>query len=424
MTLCIIIFALTIVGLIICVITGANIKGFPIYLLVTLLGTVLVLACQVLPLDIALKGLWNNSSVNPIKILVLFISMTSLSVFLDEVGFFTFLACYTLKKAGISQLKLFSLLFVVVSILTVFTSNDIIILTFTPFICYFCKRAKLNPLPYLILEFVSANTFSMMLLIGNPTNIYLSLFKDISFGEYLSVMYLPAIFGGVTAFIVLLLLFKKQLATPMSCNYESFKPNTPLVIIGVLHLAICTILLAVAQFINLQMWLITLIFSLSLFIIVSVYKLIKKEPFTDLKSTLKRLPWGLIPFLISMFILVESLNYTGVTKTLANALPKGVFSYGIISTLSANLLNNIPMSVLFGSIINFASAGKAEIFATIIGSNIGAYLTPIGALAGIMWLNILSTHGQKISFLKFMLYGVIVAIPTLLISLLGLLITI
>jgi len=420
MTLCIIIFALTIVGMIICVITNANIKKIPLYLIVTLLGAILVLACRVLPLEIALKGLWNNSSVNPIKILVLFISMTSLSVFLDEVGFFTFLACFTLKKAGISQLKLFFLLFIVVSVLTVFTSNDIIILTFTPFICYFCKRAKLNPLPYLILEFVSANTFSMMLLIGNPTNIYLSLFKNVSFGEYFSVMWLPAILGGITAFLVLWLLFKKHLATPISFTYETFKPNTPLVILGVCHLAICTILLAVAQFINLEMWLITLAFSVSLFISVIIYKLIKKEPMQDVKLTLKRLPWGLIPFLISMFILVESLNYTGVTQEIAKALPKGVFSYGVISTLSANLLNNIPMSVLFGSIINFASLGKAEIFATIIGSNIGAYLTPIGALAGIMWLNILSTHGEKISFLKFMLYGITIAVPTLLVSLLAL----
>ncbi len=421
---CIVIFALTIVGMIICVVTNANIKKVPLYLVVVLIGAVLILAFRLLPFKVALKGLWNSTSVNPIKILILFISMTSLSIFLDEVGFFTFLAVATLKKAGISQLKLFFLLFVVVSILTVFTSNDIIILTFTPFICYFCKRAKLNPMPYLILEFVSANTFSMMLLIGNPTNIYLSLFKDIGFFEYLSVMWLPAIFGGITAFIVLFLMFKKDLSTPISASYEDFKPNKPLVIIGVLHLAICTLLLAIAQFINLEMWLVTLSFAISLIIVVIIYKLIKKESFKDLTQTAKRLPWGLIPFLLSMFILVEGLNYTGVTQKIADFLPKGVFSYGIASTLSANLLNNIPMSVLFGSVINLASCSKAEIFATIIGSNVGAYLTPIGALAGIMWINILRSQEIKLSFLKFMLYGIIIATPTLLASLLGLLITI
>ena len=424
MVLCSIIFCVTILGMLVCVITNAKLKKLPLYLIVTLLGAILVLALQVLPLKPALKGLWNNSSVNPIKILVLFISMTSLSVFLDEVGFFTYLACLTLKKAGVSQKRLFTLLFIVVSVLTVFTSNDIIILTFTPFICYFCKRANLNPLPYLIQEFVSANTFSMMLLIGNPTNIYLSLYKQISFGEYFSVMWLPALLGGITSYLVLLVLFKKQLSTPISISYENFKPNVPLVIIGVSFLSASTILLAISQFLQIEMWLIALGFALGLFAVVLVYKLIKKEPLQDLTHTLKRLPWGLIPFLISMFILVESLLYNGILNNIANILPKGILSYGVFSTLSANLLNNIPMSVLFGSLLNISGGGKAEIFATIIGSNVGAYLTPIGALAGIMWLNILSSHNVKISFLKFMMYGVIVAVPTLLASLLGLYIVI
>jgi len=424
MILCSVIFAITILGMIICVITNASFKKVPLYLVITSLGAILVLALQVLPIKVAIKGLWNSSSVNPIKILVLFISMTSLSVFLDEVGFFTFLACFTLKKAGISQKKLFLLLFIVVSVLTIFTSNDIIILTFTPFICYFCKRAKLNPIPYLIEEFVSANTFSMMLLIGNPTNIYLSLFKNVNFGEYFSVMFLPAIAGGITAFLILFFIFRKQLETPISFTYEDFKPNFPLVIIGSSFLALCTLLLAIAQFINLDMWLISLSFALALIVVVLLYKLVKKEPMQDLARTIKRLPWGLIPFMLSMFILVESLNYCEVTKVFAKVIPKGAFSYGIVSTLSANLLNNIPMSVLFGSIINFARVSRVEIFATIIGSNIGAYLTPIGALAGIMWLNILGEHNVKISFLKFVYYGIIIAIPTLLISLLSLIIVI
>ena len=79
----------------------------------------------------------NLGSVAPVKILGLFISMTVLSVFLDELGFFKVLANAALKKSGKSTRKLFFLLYTTVSILTFFTSNDIIVLTFTPFICYF-----------------------------------------------------------------------------------------------------------------------------------------------------------------------------------------------------------------------------------------------------------------------------------------------
>jgi arsenical pump membrane protein len=67
--------------------------------------------------------------------------MTAFSVFLDELGFFRVLASAALHRAGSSQKILFFILYFTVSILTVFTSNDIIILTFTPFICAFARRA-------------------------------------------------------------------------------------------------------------------------------------------------------------------------------------------------------------------------------------------------------------------------------------------
>ena len=150
-----------------------------------------------------LSGLSADTAVNPIKILVLFFSMSMLSVFLDEVGFFRYLACLTLTKANTSQKKLFVFLFVIVSVLTVFTSNDIIILTFTPFICYFAKNAGIDPTPYLFCELVAANTWSMMFIIGNPTNIYLATANGIGFVDYFRVMSIPTLAGGLTAFAVL-----------------------------------------------------------------------------------------------------------------------------------------------------------------------------------------------------------------------------
>ena len=118
-----------------------------IFWIASFIGAILILAVGALSIEDAFAGLTKDmwamfenktvNSINPVKIMVLFFAMTSLSVFLDELGFFKLLALITLKKAGVSQKRLFVLLFLVVSILTVFTSNDIVILTFTPFICCF-----------------------------------------------------------------------------------------------------------------------------------------------------------------------------------------------------------------------------------------------------------------------------------------------
>ena len=102
-----------------------------------LLGTIFVLLFHFIDLDKVISGLTTNSSINPIKIIILFFSMTFMSIVLDELGFFEYLAHKALNKAKANQKVLFFILYALTSILTIFTSNDIIILTFTPFIIFF-----------------------------------------------------------------------------------------------------------------------------------------------------------------------------------------------------------------------------------------------------------------------------------------------
>ena len=75
------------------------------------------------------------------------------------------------------------------------------------------------------------------------------------------------------------------------------------------------------------------------------------------------------------------------------------------------------MSVLFGGVLE-SGAGAGAVYATIVGSNLGAYLTPVGALAGIMWTGLLRTYEVDFSFRKFVLYGAALSLPALASSLL------
>ncbi len=391
------------------------------YWVVAFIGAVLLLVTGCLPFRELIGGLTQNTSVNPLKILVLFFSMTSLSVYLDVLGFFRFLANAVLKRAGHNQKTLFLFLYLTVSILTVFTSNDIIILTFTPFICFFAKKAKISPLPYLIAEFVAANTWSMALIIGNPTNIYLASSAGVDFMQYLKVMLLPTIVAGVISFVVLYALFHNKLRESITPNVSDEPVRDKiLLVVGILHLALCTILLTVSSYINLDMWIISLCFAVSLFASTAVICLVRRKPISLLYRTFARLPFELIPFVISMFTIVLSLDYTGATSIIASLFTDdfAALSFGVTSFISANIINNIPMSVLFSSVLDKTSLSGAGymqgLYSCIAGSNIGAYLTPVGALAGIMWSSILKRYGVDLSFKKFVKYGTIVATPTLL----------
>lgn len=396
-----------------------------IYWAVVLVGAVLMVIFGFLSPSEILSGLTEDSAINPLKILVLFISMTELSIFLDEVGLFSALAVMAVQRAKTSQRSLFFYLFAMVSILTVFTSNDIIILTFTPFICYFSKNAKINPIPYLFTEFVAANTWSMMFIIGNPTNIYLATSASIGFGGYFAIMWLPTFFAGLCALGILYLIFRKDLDAPMKASVSTVRINDPfLLLLGLIHLTGCTICLVISSYIGLEMYKVTFGFFLSLCFFVIVHQTIHKHSNHEMLRTIKRAPFELIPFVLSMFVLVLALDKYHVTDSIANLLgsKQVILRYGLSSFLTANVINNIPMSVLFCSVCdNLDKALMSKgLFASIIGSNIGAFFTPLGALAGIMWSSILKKHEVKFSFLTYIRYGVVISVPVLLTALFGL----
>ena len=386
------------------------------YWIIALIGAIILLSFSLAPIKEVFSQLTNNTSVNPIKIIILFFSMTILSIYLDEVGLFKYLANVAAKKAKNNQFSLFIILYCLTATLTIFTSNDIVILTFTPFICFFCKNSKINPIPYLVAEFAAANTWSLMFIIGNPTNIYLATSAGLSFFEYFKMMAIPTICAGIVEFLVLFLLFNKKLRMPLQITDEDYSiENKPALIIGLAHLVICLIFLIISSYIHIEMWIISLSCAVSLLTISVIMCLITKKNWNYITESLKKLPYQLIPFFLSMFVIVVALNYQGVSEKIASMLGNTniVWTYGFSSFFVSNLINNIPMSILFTDLCaNVSSANfNAAIYASIIGSNIGAFLTPTGALAGIMFTNLVNEHETKFSFLDFVKYGAIISIP-------------
>ena len=397
---------------------GKN-KKFKIYSLIPLIGGFFMVALGSLTWSDVLTSFTENTSVNPIKILVLFLSMTVYSLILDKTGFFGYVSGVVLKKAGHNQLTVFLSMYAVIALLTVFTSNDIVILTFTPFICKFCKAAEIDVVPYLIMEFVVANTWSLLLLIGNPTNIYISGAFGISFTEYFVHMALPTVAAGVASLMLMLIMFGKKLRKEIRTDTQITPINDkPLMTVALVHLLACIVLLAISQYTNIEMWLISFGVAVSAVLCSCITLAIRSKRLDKVVCAIKGMPFEIIPFVIGMFIIVMGLDKSGITQLFSEALGhgNGVITYGLASLLSSNFLNNIPMSVLFSKILAVSSS-MSEVYATIVGSNIGAFITPVGALAGIMWSNLIKQNNVKLSVAKFVVYGVSIGIPTTLASL-------
>lgn len=429
MVLPLIIIAIVLVVMQLCVVFDWKIKikniSFDCYWIVCLIGALICIVGGFLS-GSSLKNIFVGAGdgMNPLQILVVFISASSLSVLLDKIGFFSYIAKVALNKSKSNQTKIFFTFNIIIAILTIFTSNDIIILTFTPFICFFTKYAKIDPTPYLVSEFVSANAWSMFFYIDNPTNIYLCSLHGITFLDFTVRMFLPAIVAGLSSIGLSYLIFRKKLKQPIEIeDVEVERPNKTLLSIGITGLGLMIVFMMIGPYIGLDIWYIPLAFAILSYVSALIYCFCKKEKLSIFVDALKDLPYSLIPFLLSMSIIVATLTDVGVIQKLGEALDgKSMFLIGFLAFFVGNIVNNIPMTMLFTGILSCMTTTLNSVYAVVIASNICAFLTPVGSLAGIMFMSILKENDVKFSVKQFVGYGAIISIPVMAISLLMLLI--
>ncbi|KAG0047583.1 hypothetical protein BGZ83_007389 [Gryganskiella cystojenkinii] len=131
-----------------------------------------------------------------------------------------------------------------------------------------------------------------------------------------------------------------------------------------------------------------------------------------------RMPWAILPFTFSMFIMVEGLSDVGWISIFArwatHLVPNYIaatYAIGFVSVLLCNIFNNVPMTILVARILQhpeFANhplateeVVKGCLFGLIVGSNLGACTTLISSLAGLMWDSVLRSKKSQVGFWNF-----------------------
>jgi len=381
-----------------------------------IVGVIILFVTGSVGIDTITRGIIGGANVKPYSIIILIMSLSYICVSLDFTGFFEYLSLRVVGISGNSGKRLFIYFFLLTAFLTLFTDNDIVILTMTLIIFYVSKNVGMDPIPLLFAQFFAVNTLGMALYIGNPTNIIAADAYGLSFVEFARWMFLPSIFAAASCLLLLWLVFRRriprEIKTPKIDPHSALK-NRTWALFGSIVLA-CTILF-ISLPIGVPLWTITLFFAIVMFL----YNVVSHR--SSIPAISSRMPWKIVPFLIGLFIIVESLASTGWTDLFASQLSKisgslitTVFGIGFLSSLAAGVMNNHPMTIFFVKALqspSFAAPHPTQLGSTlalIAGSNFGANFTLIGALAGIMWAKILSDKGCSISFSEFSKYGFLI----------------
>lgn len=380
-------------------------------------GALLLIVLRLIPLKLAGKAIAEG-----LDVYLFLIGMMLLSELAREHAVFDWLSSAAVHHAGGSSSRLFLLVYLSGVLVTTCMSNDATAVVLTPAVLAVVRKSKAKPIPFLFACAMVANAASFVLPISNPANLVVFHAGMPPLGRWLLFFGVPSIFSIVATFLVLRWYFREQL----QCSINGAGEQTRLNGNGKLVLAGLTLVVGVlltVSALHKDLGMPTCLAAIAIVVAVSLKA--KSNPLVPVRG----ISWSTIALVAALFILVNAVEAIGALQYVSEALhwagglPRalGVLTTGFVVGIANNLINNLPLGLLAGAVLQHAHVPDVLANAVLVGVDLGPNLSVTGSLATILWLLALRREELDISFADFIKVGV-VAMPTaLLASMLGLL---
>ncbi|HBN5711610.1 arsenic transporter [Morganella morganii] len=362
-----------------------------------------------------------------------FVAVIIISLLLDESGFFEWAALHVAKWGGGKGKLLFSYIVLLGATVAALFANDGAALILTPIVIAMLLALGFNKgttLAFVMAAGFIADTASLPLIVSNLVNIVSADFFNIGFTEYASIM-VPVDIAAIIATLAMLhWFFRKDIPK----QYDVTKLSEPTLAIkdmttfktGWLVLVLLLIGFFVLEPLGIPISAIAAIGALILWMIAA------RGHTINTKKVLRGAPWQIVIFSLGMYLVVYGLRNAGLTDYLSETLnylaDKGLWvatiGTGFITAFLSSIMNNMP-TVLIGalSIEGSEASGliqQAMVYANVIGADLGPKITPIGSLATLLWLHVLSQKNMTITWGYYFKTGIIMTIPVLIVTLVAL----
>jgi arsenical pump membrane protein len=349
------------------------------------------------------------------------IGMMLLAEVARKEGLFDWLAARAVKLSRGSAKRLFLIVYVVGTLVTVFLSNDATAVVLTPAVYAATRAAKVEPLPYLFICAFIANAASFVLPISNPANLVVFGTQMPPLLDWLRTFALPSVVAIVATYATLRMTQNRSLDATVAA-VDDIPPLNIGGKLAALGIAATAIVLLVASAMDWQLGLPTFISGVA--VTTAVLVIGRQSPLPILKDV----SWSVLPLVAGLFVLVEGLNRTGALADLGRMLKEAATSSphatswiaGVVVAIASNLINNLPMGLIAATTSQAAQVSAHITGAILIGVDLGPNLSVTGSLATILWLIALRRESENVTAMQFLKLGLIVMPTALILSLLAL----
>ncbi|MFD1775800.1 arsenic transporter [Paenibacillus rhizophilus] len=363
-----------------------------------------------------------------------------MAVILESFGFFNWAAVRLATMSKGSGYRLYWYIQILCFLMTFLFNNDGSILITTPILILLLRNLRLKPhemIPYLLSGALIATASSAPIGVSNIVNLIALKIVNMSLFMYTAMMFIPATMGLLFMSCLMFLVVKKKLPEKLPAaaydleeqffttnfhplkgriSVETKKKRTLFMLKILLFVFAMRCLLFVASFFSIPVEWVAVMGSTCL-LLWRWYQL-----GTNPVDILKKIPWHILVFAFSMYVIIYGLHNTGLTTILVRIvtpivtqglMQASLIMGGLVSILS-NIFNNHP-ALMIGTITLTEMkldpvTLKTIYLSNIIGSDMGSLLLPIGTLASLIWMHILRQKKIKIKW-KDYLHVTLIVVP-------------
>lgn len=363
------------------------------------------------------------------EVIFLLIGMMIIVNIASRSGVFKWMALNLLKATkGHPKTVLFALA-AFTAIASAFLDNVTTVVLMMPITFVIAKEFEVDPIPFLITEVLASNIGGTATLIGDPPNIIIGTRAGLSFMDFVRELTPVVIVIFLIAIGALIFLFRKGLkATPEKMEHIANLDNSKTITDKNLMIrSVITLALVILGFVTHD---ITHISAFVFAVAGASFLLLFEKP----KEIYRDVEWLTIFFFIGLFIIIGGFEANGGIKYLADQLI--ILTHGSLnvatmiilwaSGILSGIIDNIPytatMAPLIEELVNPANPNAitgnshALWWALSLGACLGGNLTIIGAAANVLVSETAASKGHKISFLRFMKYGALTTLISLVLS--------
>lgn len=359
------------------------------------------------------------------NVIFLLVSMMIIVNITTRSGVFSYLANELLKMTKGHPVLILIALGIFTAVVSAFLDNVTTVILIMPITFAIARKLEIDPIPYLLTEVFASNIGGTATLIGDPPNIIIGSAAGFSFMDFVSNLTLVVAVILIAVLAVMVLFFRKKLATTAEKMKEAANINNTHTITDVPLMVRSMIVLAlvILGFVTHD---ITHIETCVAAMLGASFLLLFEKP-TDI---LRDVEWNTIFFFIGLFIIIGGVEASGGIKLMAEwilRVTQGsqeaasmliLWASGIISGIIDNIPYTATMSPMLVEIQKTMGADYTTPlwWCLSLGACLGGNMTMIGAAANVIVSESAAKEGHPMFFLRFMKYGVIVVAISLIIS--------